>query len=120
MLEMEDGDVVHAMIEQQGGGGEGDGAEGGEVPITITVRDAAGTEVQFKVKKTTKFEKIFGAYAQRLGINTSSLRFVLDGNRVTGDQTPKMLEMEDGDQLDVRIEQVGGYFDRSFGCLRYF
>jgi len=27
------------------------------------------------------------------------------------EQTPKMLELEDGDQIDVQIAQVGGYSD---------
>jgi small ubiquitin-related modifier len=47
-------------------------------------------------------------YSSRLGIQPSSIRFTLDGERLTSDQTPKMLEMEDGDQIDARIEQQGG------------
>ncbi len=53
-------------------------------------------------------EKVFNAYAQRKGVQVTSLRFLLDGERVTGDQTPKMLELEDGDQIDAVLEQVGG------------
>ena len=53
-------------------------------------------------------EKVFNAYAQRRGVAAGSLRFLLDGTRVTGDQTPKMLELEDGDQVDAVLEQVGG------------
>jgi hypothetical protein len=32
-------------------------------PITIKVKDATGDEMQFKVKKNTRMEKIFEAYA---------------------------------------------------------
>jgi small ubiquitin-related modifier len=53
-------------------------------------------------------EKVFKAYADRKGVNESSMRFVLDGDVVKGDQTPKMLELEDGDQIDCMLEQVGG------------
>ena len=91
--------------------------EGSSEPITIKVKDASGEEMQFKVKKTTRMEKIFEAYAGkglvrspcghitssnyftglfmfigRKGIAASSLRFMLDGTKITGEHTPKMLE----------------------------
>ena len=37
--------------------------------------------------------KIFDAYAQRRGIAATSLRFLMDGERITEDSTPKMLEV---------------------------
>ena len=64
--------------------------------------------MHFKIKKTTKMSKVFDTYAQRKGIQPTSLRFLLDGDRVGMDQTPKMLEMEDGDQIDAVLEQQGG------------
>lgn len=76
--------------------------------ITIRVRDQTGEEMFFKVKKTTKMSKIFDAYASRRGLTSGSLRFMLDGERVTPDQNPKMLELEDNDQIDVMLETVGG------------
>ncbi len=83
---------------------------GGEAAETITVRvkDNTGEEMFFKVKKTTKMSKIMDAYAQRRGVATNSLRFMLDGDRIQGDATPKMLELEDNDQIDVMLETVGG------------
>ena len=62
----------------------------------------------FKVKKTTKMVKIFETYASRRGVQAGSLRFLLDGERIDKDQTPKMLEMEDQDQIDCFLYQVGG------------
>jgi small ubiquitin-related modifier len=53
-------------------------------------------------------QKIFEAYAGRRGIGAASLRFMLDGVRVNVDDTPKMLELEDNDQVDVMLETVGG------------
>jgi len=67
-----------------------------------------GEETQFKIKKTTKMGKVFKAYAERKGISQQTLRFLLDGERVNDDQTAKMLELEDGDQIDAVLEQVGG------------
>ena len=52
--------------------------------------------------------KIFDAYAQRRGIDAKALRFMLDGQRVDKDNTPKMLELEDNDQIDVMVEALGG------------
>ena len=50
------------------------------------------------------------AYAQRKGIQANSLRFTMDGERINGTDTPKMLEMENDDQIDVMMETVGGTF----------
>mmetsp|Transcript_3699 Transcript_3699/g.8586 ORF Transcript_3699/g.8586 Transcript_3699/m.8586 type:complete len:93 (+) Transcript_3699:40-318(+) len=87
-------------------------AAGGEEEqtITIRVRDQTGEEMFFKVKKTTKMSKIFDAYASRRGLTTEALRFMLDGERVTADQNPKMLELDDNDQIDVMLETVGGKY----------
>ena len=38
----------------------------------------------------------------------NSLRFNLDGDRLNAESTPKMLELEDGDQIDVSLDMVGG------------
>lgn len=53
-------------------------------------------------------QKIMEAYAQRKGISSASLRFVIDGERLQPDSTPKMLELEENDQVDVMLETVGG------------
>mmetsp|Transcript_1216 Transcript_1216/g.1771 ORF Transcript_1216/g.1771 Transcript_1216/m.1771 type:complete len:96 (+) Transcript_1216:109-396(+) len=82
-------------------------AEGAE-PITIRVRDQTGEETYFRIKKTTKMAKVFETYAEKKGIQANSLRFLLDGERIKGDQTPKQLELEDQDQIDCMLEQMGG------------
>ena len=81
-----------------------------EQSITIRVKEASGEEMFFKVKKTTKMEKIFSAFAQRKGIDVTSFRFMVDGNRIKKEDTPKMLELEDNDQVDVFLETVGGFY----------
>ena len=53
--------------------------------------------------------KIFEAYAQRRGLSADTLRFSLDGNRITGEETPKMLELEENDQIDALLQVVGGH-----------
>ena len=81
---------------------------GGSEPITIRVRDQTGEETYFKIKKTTKMEKVFQTYAQRKGVQAQSLRFLIDGERIDGEQTPKQLELDDQDQIDCMLEQMGG------------
>ena len=36
----------------------------------------------------------------------TSLRFMLDGERIKEDSTPKMLELDDNDQIDCLLAQV--------------
>jgi len=36
----------------------------------------------FKVKKSTKLQKVFDAYSSRKGVAAASLRFLFDGMRV--------------------------------------
>ena len=67
-----------------------------------------GEETYFKIKKSTKMQKVFDTYAQRKGVQASSLRFLLDGDRIQPDATPKQLELDDQDQIDCMLEQSGG------------
>jgi small ubiquitin-related modifier len=67
-----------------------------------------GEETFFKIKKTTKMQKVFSTYAERKGVQATSLRFLLDGEAIKPDSTPKMLELEDQDQIDCLLEQTGG------------
>jgi small ubiquitin-related modifier len=53
--------------------------------------------------------KVFNAYANRKGVDSKALRFLLDGERIGEDQTPKLLELEDEDQIDCLLEQLGGF-----------
>ena len=50
--------------------------------------------------------KVFETYAKRKGFKVGSLRFLLDGERIEPDKTPKLLHMADNDQIDCMIEQV--------------
>ena len=61
-------------------------------------------------------QKVFETYAQRKGVQVGSLRFMLDGERIDPTQTPKMLELDDQDQIDCLLEQVGGDDNNSGSC----
>ncbi|KAH9915587.1 ubiquitin-like protein [Epithele typhae] len=82
--------------------------EDANAPINIKVATQTGEEVFFKIKRNTKLSKLQAAYASKVGKDVSSIRFLYDGNRISDDDTPSSLEMEDNDTIDVMVEQVGG------------
>ena len=48
------------------------------------------------------------AYCQRQGFSNNQCRFIFDGERIKDDDSPDTLEMENGDEIDVMVEQTGG------------
>ncbi|KAK5987662.1 Ubiquitin-like protein pmt3/smt3 [Cladobotryum mycophilum] len=93
----------------------GQAAERQDAPTTehlnIKVTDN-NNEVFFKIKRSTKLEKLMNAFCERQGKSMSSVRFLFDGTRVQPTDTPAELEMTDGDTLEVHQEQVGGGVSR--------
>ena len=53
-------------------------------------------------------QKVFEKYAASRNVDVHSLRFLLDGERIKSDSTPKMLELEDRVQIDCVLAQTGG------------
>lgn len=106
--------------------------------LNIKVTDN-NNEVFFKIKRSTKLDKLMTAFCERQGKSPASVRFLFEGQRVQPTDTPdtvslrflrphfrvsarskeegmvlltdwdKQLEMQDGDTLEVHQEQVGGY-----------
>eukprot|EP01084_Bolivina_argentea_P232537 391917_1 len=76
--------------------------------LNLKVKAQDGTEVYFKVKKTTKLKKLMDAYCARVGKEAGSIRFLFDGDRIAPDSTPNELNMEDEDEIDAMVEQHGG------------
>ena len=44
----------------------------------------------------------------KVGVDPKSVHFLYDGRRLTDTDTPKMVEMQDEDQIDVVVNQTGG------------
>merc|ERR1712013_766872 len=76
--------------------------------LNLKVKAQDGTEVYFKVKKTTKLKKLMDAYCARVGKEAGSIRFLFDGDRIAPDSTPNDLGMEDEDEIDAMVDQHGG------------
>lgn len=75
--------------------------------LNIKVTDN-NNELMFKIKKSTKLEKLMKAFCDRHGKPPGSVRFVFEGERIQESDTPDKLEMEDGDAIEVFYEQRGG------------
>ena len=81
----------------------------------IIVKDQGGGKTWFKARPTTKMGKVFRAYATRKEVAITSLRFLIDGERIDAAETPISMELyishdpEDttGDQIDCLLEQRG-------------
>ncbi|CAG8449374.1 16093_t:CDS:2 [Dentiscutata heterogama] len=71
--------------------------------INLKVVGSDHNEMFFKIKRTTQLKKLMDAFCERQGKAFNSLRFLYDGER---------LEMEDGDAIDVMVEQTEINFDR--------
>ena len=51
-------------------------------------------------------------------LQIQNVRFLFDGERLLESQTPADIGMENGDEIEVVIEQVGG-FSRIIGNITY-
>lgn len=75
------------------------------------MRSQTGDEMRVLVKPTVKICKLIDAYCNRHSVSKSDLKFVFDGQRISANDTNTTvgdLELEDGDVIDVMIEQIGG------------
>jgi len=75
--------------------------------LNIKVTDG-NNEVFFKIKRSTKLEKLMRAFCERQGKDQKTARFLFEGQKVQKDDTPDTLEMQDGDSIEVHQEQIGG------------
>ena len=65
-------------------------------------------EVFFKIRKTTPLLKLMNSFCTRQSKSIDSVKFLLNGQRINKEDTPEMLDMEDGDTIDVVMQQTGG------------
>uniref|UniRef100_A0A915ELX0 Ubiquitin-like domain-containing protein n=1 Tax=Ditylenchus dipsaci TaxID=166011 RepID=A0A915ELX0_9BILA len=80
--------------------------------IKLKVVGQDSNEVHFRVKFGTSMGKLKKSYAERTGVSVSALRFLFDGRRINDDDTPKSLEMEEDDTIEVYQEQSPNAFVR--------
>jgi len=76
--------------------------------INLKVMGQDGNIVQFKIKRHTALKKLMSTYCERAGLALQTIRFSFDGTRINESDTPKSLDMEDGDTIEVFQQQSGG------------
>lgn len=99
------------MSGHQVGGSGGASSSDKQAPsarLQVMVKGQDEHEVLFKIKNTTRMDKVMNAYCQQRGIILDSCRFVFDGERLQNDDTPLSRDIIDGSLIDVFQEQYGG------------
>lgn len=69
--------------------------------LNIKVTDN-NNEVFFKIKRSTKLEKLMNAFCERQGKDPKTVRFLFEGTRVTAQDTPETVSLP----LCKRIETL--------------
>ena len=67
----------------------------------LFIVDDVGHTMMFHVKKSTEMGKIKEMYSERYMIPVTSIDFFFDGRKIHDDDTPKGLELEEGDAIEV-------------------
>jgi small ubiquitin-related modifier len=76
--------------------------------ISFKIVGQTGEKVNFVIKTTTRLEKAFIRYCKLKGHPLKTVRFLFDGKRLDGNETDKQLGIEDDDEIDAMVQQVGG------------
>ncbi|KAG7194730.1 SUMO protein smt3 [Scheffersomyces spartinae] len=77
--------------------------------INLKVSDGSA-EIFFKIKRATPMKKLMEAFCKRQGKPMDTLRFLVDGTRISPENTPDDLQLEDGDVIEAHREQIGGSY----------
>jgi hypothetical protein len=66
--------------------------------------------INITTKSTIKFGKLMDAYAAKTSRDVSLMRFIFDGERLDNRRNETLYDigLEDGDEIDVFDEQIGG------------
>ncbi|KAF8906973.1 hypothetical protein CPB84DRAFT_1844102 [Gymnopilus junonius] len=65
-------------------------------------KDSAMT---FSTRREKPLVKVFSTFAERMNMDTKTLRFYLNQDRIRPEQTPAELNMEDGEEIDATLMQ---------------
>ncbi|KAF8509484.1 hypothetical protein JB92DRAFT_511256 [Gautieria morchelliformis] len=66
--------------------------------------------IRLQVRANTHFKKIFDTAYTKFNQAPGTIRFTYEGKRIQAADSPLDYEMEDGDQIDAQVEQVGGTY----------
>ncbi|KAI8839057.1 ubiquitin-related domain-containing protein [Chytriomyces cf. hyalinus JEL632] len=75
------------MADQNEGAVKPENTEGVQ-HINLKVLGSDGNEIAFKIKRSTQLSKLMEAYSNKTGVDSKSIRFLLDGVRLNPTDTP--------------------------------
>ena len=75
---MEQDNVIEVYLEQTGGVAEEGDKTADYIKPKVVGQDS--NEIHFRVKMSTNMGKLKKSYAERVGVQVSTLRFLFDGN----------------------------------------
>mmetsp|Transcript_55188 Transcript_55188/g.107959 ORF Transcript_55188/g.107959 Transcript_55188/m.107959 type:complete len:143 (+) Transcript_55188:502-930(+) len=61
----------------------------------------------FRMRRTTRFEKLMNSLAQRVGVSIDHYRFMHNLNAIGREQTPNEIGAKDGDDIHAYLPQTG-------------
>ncbi|GJP41456.1 hypothetical protein CLOM_g1130 [Closterium sp. NIES-68] len=76
--------------------------------ILIKIVSDKGEEVQYKVKKGAKMQKVFDTYEKKVGAPPGSLRFTFHGERAQGKDTVEVIGLKQNSVLEAHQFQLAG------------
>ena len=79
--------------------------QGRYIQVRVVAQDSS--EVHFKFRVDTPLKWLMKAWCQRHGCTLQNARFMLDGDKLQYGMTAEAAGLEDGDEIDVMINQVG-------------
>ncbi|CAN6301372.1 unnamed protein product [Urochloa humidicola] len=83
------------------------GGDGGLINIKVHSQTAA--DAFFRVKRDVKLRRLIDMYCGKHSLDPKTVKFLgPDGRHIRAEQTPDELGLEDGDAIDLVLDQVGG------------
>ncbi|PON91896.1 Rad60/SUMO-like domain containing protein, partial [Trema orientale] len=76
--------------------------------ITLKVTNQDGHDMFFRNKRNGELDELMRWYCLKMKLDFHTVRFLFEGARIRPNHTPKELKMEDGDEIDAMIDQMGG------------
>ncbi|XP_019088435.1 PREDICTED: putative small ubiquitin-related modifier 8 [Camelina sativa] len=77
--------------------------------ITVKIKSQDDVCVYFRIKRDVEVRKMMQAYSDKVGKQISTFRFLFDGTRIKFNQTPNEIGLEEEDEIEAFVEQLGGF-----------
>ncbi|PON88687.1 Rad60/SUMO-like domain containing protein [Trema orientale] len=76
--------------------------------ITVLSQGTATSETYFQIKINCPLFKLLKTFCRHQNVDYKTMQFLYNGKRIHPKQTPKSLNMKDGDQIDAISHIDGG------------